>query len=158
MPRWASWVDTGDSTRDDHLRSRELLDVANHPMARFRSPRLAWNGRTGTLSGELTIKGVTRTVELDVEFLGAVIDPWDNQRAVFDAHGRINREDWGVSWNTVLESGGLLGQKDIDLVFHVDSFASHPRRDGSERSHPYPTRTRRQTPREPRNAPKTQSS
>lgn len=113
-------VDSGDATRDDHLRSSDLFDVDSHPTATFRSTQLAWNGRTGELTGDLTIKGIRRPVELDVEFLGAVVDPWDNQRAIFDARGRINREDWGVSWNLMLESGGLLVSKEIDLVVHVE--------------------------------------
>lgn len=113
-------VDTGDTTRDDHLRSSDLFDVDNHPTATFRSTRFAGDGPTGGLTGELTIKGITRPVELDVEFLGHVTDPWDNQRAIFDAHTRINREDWGIVWNMVLDSGGLLVSKEIDLVLHLE--------------------------------------
>jgi polyisoprenoid-binding protein YceI len=113
-------VDSGDTTRDDHLRSGDLFDSDNHPTATFRSTGLQWEGRSGTLTGELTIKGITRPVTLDVEFLGTVTDPWDNQRAVFDAQGRINREDWGITWNMALEAGGLLVSKEIDLVLHVE--------------------------------------
>jgi polyisoprenoid-binding protein YceI len=113
-------VDTGDTTRDDHPRSSDLFDVANHPTAAFRSTQLAWHGRTGTLRGDLTIKGSTHPIELEVEFLGAAIDPWGNPRAVFEAHGRIDRERWGVNWNAALESGGFLVSKDIDLVFNVE--------------------------------------
>lgn len=115
-------VDTGDTTRDEHLRSGDLFDVDHHPTATFRSTHVEWDRptNTGTLTGDLTVKGVSRPVELDVEFLGAVTDPWDNQRAILDARGRINREDWGVTWNMVLDSGGLLVSKEIDLVLHVE--------------------------------------
>jgi polyisoprenoid-binding protein YceI len=113
-------VDSGDATRDEHLRSADLFDVDNHPTARFSSTGLDWHGRSGTLHGDLTIKGVTRAVQLHVDFLGGITDPWDNQRAVLDATGRINREDWDITWNMVLETGGLLVSKEIDLVLHVE--------------------------------------
>lgn len=113
-------VDSGDATRDAHLRSADLFDVDNHPTARFSSTGFEWHGRSGTLHGDLTIKGVTRPVQLHVDFLGGVTDPWDNERAVFDAAGRINREDWGITWNMALEAGGLLVSKEIDLVLHVE--------------------------------------
>lgn len=113
-------VDTGDTTRDDHLRSSDLFDVDTHPTATFRSTQVEWNGRTGTLTGDLTIRSVSRPIELDVELLGVVVDPWDSERAILDARGRINREDWGVTWNMVLESGGLLVSKEIDLVLHLE--------------------------------------
>lgn len=113
-------VDSGDQTRDDHLRSPDLFDVERWPTATFRSTAISWAGTAGTMTGELTVKDVTRPVTLDVEFLGALVDPWGNDRAAFDAHGRINREDWGLTWNMVLESGGLLVSKEIDLEVHVE--------------------------------------
>lgn len=113
-------VDSGDATRDDHLRSGDLFDVENHPTATFESTSLKWEDRSGTLTGDLTIKGITRPVALEVAFVGAAVDPWDNQRAVFDATGRVNREDWGITWNMALETGGVLVSKEIDLVLHVE--------------------------------------
>lgn len=113
-------VDSGDVTRDDHLRSADLFDVANHPTATFRSRRFEGNGRDGVLHGDLTIRGITRPVALDVAFLGGLVDPWDNQRAVFEAHGRIDREDWGLTWNMVLDQGGLLVSREIELTLHIE--------------------------------------
>ena len=113
-------VDSGDAARDDHLRSEDLFDVANHPTATFRSTRISWDGDAGTLEGDLTIKGVTNPVVLDVTYLGAVVDPWDNERASLTASGRINREDWAIAWNMILESGGLVVSKEIDLELHVE--------------------------------------
>lgn len=113
-------VDTGDTPRDDHLRSGDFLDVDRHPTVTFQSTNLTWNGHSGVLTGDLTLRGVSRPVDLEVDFLGAVVDPWDNQRAMFDAHGRINREDWDITWNQVLESGGMVVSKEIDLEFHVE--------------------------------------
>ncbi len=74
----------------------------------------------GTLTGDLTIKDVTRPVTLDVEYLGAVTDPWGGERAAFEATGRIDREDWGLTWNMLLEAGGVVVSKQIDLEFHVE--------------------------------------
>ena len=113
-------VDSGDATRDQHLRSADLFDVERHPVAAFESTRISWNGQSGSMTGDLTIKDITRSVTLDVTLLGVVTDPWDNQRAVFDARGRINREDWDITWNMLLGSGRLLVSNEIDLVFHVE--------------------------------------
>lgn len=113
-------VASGDQARDDHLRSPDHFDVEKWPTAFFRSTDITWNGRGGTLTGELTIKDVTRPVTLEVEYLGYARDPWDNDRAVLDASGRINREDWGLTWNMVLEAGGLLVSKDIALEIHAE--------------------------------------
>lgn len=113
-------VDSGNATRDDHLVSGDLFDVAAHPTATFRSTRVVPRGSTATVVGDLTIRGVTRSVELAVDYLGAVVDPWGNQRVVFDATGRIDREDWGLTWNMALDTGGLLVSREIDLVVHAE--------------------------------------
>jgi polyisoprenoid-binding protein YceI len=113
-------VDSGDVTRDDHLRSDDFFDVMAWPTATFRSTAIVVDGAAGTMTGDLTIKGVTRPVTLQVEYLGAVRDPWGNDRAIFEAHGRINREAWGLTWNMALEAGGLLVSKDITLEFQLE--------------------------------------
>jgi polyisoprenoid-binding protein YceI len=117
-------VDSGDTTRDDHLRSGDLFDIERHPTATFKSTGLDWAGTAGTLTGDLTIKGITRPIDLRVAFLGALVDPWGNERAVFEARGRINREDYDVTWNMVLESGGLLVSKEIDLICNIEFIRS----------------------------------
>lgn len=113
-------VDSGDETRDNHLRSSDLFDVANWPIATFRSTNVVWNQSRGVLTGDLTIRGVTHPVTLDVEFLGAVADPWGNDRAVMTATGSIDREHWGLTWNVALETGGILVSKEIQLELHVE--------------------------------------
>lgn len=113
-------VSSGDQARDDHLRSADFFDVERHPSARFTSTGVAWSGRTGRMSGRLTIKGVTRPVDLDVEYLGHVTDPWGSDRAVFSARGKVNREDWGLTWNMLLDSGGVVVSKDIELDIHAE--------------------------------------
>lgn len=119
-------VDSGDSTRDDHLRSADLFDVATHPTATFRSTSITVDGATGTVTGDLTIKGTTRPVTLDVTYLGHARDPWDNDRAVFSASTKINREDWGLTWNMVLDTGGLLVSREIRLEIEAELIRQGP--------------------------------
>lgn len=113
-------VDSGDDTRDNHLRSPDFFDVQNHSNATFRSTEVTWSGSTGTMTGTLTIKDVARPVTLAVEYRGYARDPWDNDRAVFSAHGRIDREDWGLTWNMPLAQGGLLVSREIGLELEVE--------------------------------------
>ena len=113
-------VSTGDTGRDDHLRSGDFFDAANHPKATFHSTGLEVDGARATMPGELTIKGVTRPVVLDVEYLGYAADPWGNDRAVFSANAVINREDWGLTWNMLLEAGSLLVSKEIRLEIEAE--------------------------------------
>ena len=113
-------VSSGDQNRDDHLRSPDFFDVDNWPTATYRAAGITWNGQQGSLTGRLTIKDVTRPVTLEVEYLGYARDPWDNDRVVFDATGHINREDWDLTWNMVLDSGGLLVSKEITLELHLE--------------------------------------
>ena len=115
-----SSVNSGDTSRDDHLRSDDLFDADQHPTAKFNSPRLDVDGVTATMHGDLTIKGITRPVDLAVEYLGYAADPWGNDRAVFTATACINREDWGLTWNMVLEAGGLLVSREITLEIEVE--------------------------------------
>ena len=113
-------VNSGDRTRDDHLRSADLFDVERFPTATFRSTRVAVAGTEGVVCGDLTIKDVTRPVALQVEYVGGALDPWGGHRAVFSAAATINREDWGLTWNMVLEAGGLLVSKEIRLEIEVE--------------------------------------
>ena len=114
-------VSSGDAKRDDHLRSPDFFDVERFPAARFRSVgRIAANGAVGSIAGELTIKDVTRPITLGVELLGTVTDPWGGERAVFSASAQLNREEWGLTWNMLLEAGGLLVSKEIRLEIEVE--------------------------------------
>ena len=114
-------VSSGDVKRDDHLRSPDFFDVERFPTASFRSVGpVAADGHRGSIDGELTIKGITRAVRLDVEHLGSVTDPWGGERAIFSASATINREDWGLTWNMLLEAGGFLVSKEIRLEIEVE--------------------------------------
>lgn len=114
-------VSSGSDVRDDHLRSAELFDVERFPEATFRSTAVAWSGRGGTVTGDLTIHGVTRSVDLSVEFAGHVRDPWGGDRAIFSATTQVNREDFGVTWNVALEAGGVLVSKEIRIDIEVET-------------------------------------
>jgi polyisoprenoid-binding protein YceI len=114
-------VSSGDQARDDHLRSPDFFDVENHPTATFRSTGVTRTGGTGTITGDLTIKGLTKPFTLQVEYLGHVRDPWGGDRAIFSAHGTLNREDWELTWNMILDNGGLLVSKEIRLEIDVEA-------------------------------------
>jgi polyisoprenoid-binding protein YceI len=113
-------VSSGDQSRDDHLRSADFFDVEHHPTATYRSTAVHIEGSHGSVDGALTIKGITRPVRLTLEYLGHASDPWGNERAVFSATSKINREDWGLTWNMLLEAGGLLVSKEITLEIEVE--------------------------------------
>ena len=108
-------VKTGSDDRDAHLRSGDFFDVENNPEMTFRST--SFDGET--LTGDLTIKGVTKPVTLDVEFGGVGTDPWGNEKAGFEATGEIDRTDWGLTWNANLEKGGVLVSEKIKLALDI---------------------------------------
>ena len=108
-------------TRDDHLRSEELFDVARFPQATYRSTSVRWDGDGGVVDGDLTIHGVTRQVPLDVTFEGYVRDPWGCDRSIFSARTRVNREDFGITWNVALEAGGLLVSKEVQIEINLET-------------------------------------
>jgi len=110
-------VDTRDETRDAHLRSGDFFDVENSGPMTFKAS--SFDGTTAT--GELTIKGVTRTVELDVEFLGLGQDPWGNQRLGFEASTVINRRDFGVTFNIPLDGGKVMVGDKVNIHLAVEA-------------------------------------
>jgi polyisoprenoid-binding protein YceI len=114
-------VESGSQARDDHLRSPDFFDVTRHPAAIFSGCAADWQGTRGQLAGELTIRGVTRPVTLQAEYLGHVADPWGGQRAIFTAEGTVNREDWDLTWNMPLDGGGLLVSRDIRIEIEVEA-------------------------------------
>jgi polyisoprenoid-binding protein YceI len=119
----ASSVDTKDETRDAHMRSNDFFGVEDHPTISFRSTavRPAEGENLWQVDGELTIKGTTRPVTVQVEFLGAAIDPWGNQRIGFSGVvPEVNREDWGLTWNAPLEAGGFLLSKSVRLEIEAE--------------------------------------
>jgi polyisoprenoid-binding protein YceI len=105
----ASTIDTGVADRDNHLRSGDFLDVEKFPKLSFRSTSvLQPKGNEFRLVGDLTIRDVTRSVELDVEFDGYVVNPWGQEVIAFTATTEINREEFGITWNQAIEAGGVV--------------------------------------------------
>ena len=115
-------IDTGDEKRDAHLRSADFFDAENHPEIRFRSTALEPTGDDRfELAGELTIRGVTRAVTLDVTEEGRATDPWGSERVGYSARARINRKDFGLEWNVALETGGFLVGDEIDIQIEAEA-------------------------------------
>jgi polyisoprenoid-binding protein YceI len=118
----AASIDTGVADRDNHLKSPDFLDVANFPTLTFVSKHVEQTGEgEGVITGDLTIRGVTREVKLRTEFNGTATDPWGNEKAGFTATTRINREDWGLNWNVALETGGWLVGKEIRIDLEIEA-------------------------------------
>lgn len=116
----AASIDTGVAQRDDHLRSADFFDVVNHPQITFRSTAIERRGDAAyRVVGDLTIKGVTRPVELEVTLLGFYRSMQGARRVGFSGTTTINREDWGLTWNVALEAGGWLVGKEIRVEFEV---------------------------------------
>ena len=118
----ASSIDTGTPQRDQHLRSADFFDVEKFPQLRFRSTRIEKvdDGRY-RVTGELTIRDVTREVSLDVEYGGRAKDPWGNERVAFGAKTSVDRKDFGLAWNQVLEAGGVLVGDRVDIELEVQA-------------------------------------
>jgi polyisoprenoid-binding protein YceI len=123
----ARGIDSREPKRDEHLRGADFLDVANHPTVTFRSTRVeALSGPDGDLrvTGDLTIRGVTRPVTLEVEALApAVKTPWGDTRRGVSARARINRKDWGLRWNIALEAGGLTVGEEVAIEIEAEIIA-----------------------------------
>jgi polyisoprenoid-binding protein YceI len=116
----ADSIDSGSPDRDTHLRSADFLDVEKYPFLTFRSTKVEATGDTTLkLHGDLTIRDVTRPVVLDVQYEGLTPDPWGGIRAGFSAATEIDREDWGLSWNVALETGGVLVGKQVKIELDV---------------------------------------
>ncbi len=112
----AGSIETHLENRDEHLRSPDFLDAERHPKLTFHSTSVrAVGGSRFALTGDLTIRDVTRSVALEVEFRGWANDPWGGQRAGFSARAEIDREDYAMTWNQILETGGLLMGKKVRI-------------------------------------------
>ncbi len=116
----AASVDSRDAQRDAHLRSADFLDVERYPTLTFRSAKIEGTAQQFTLSGDLTIHGITRPITLDVTFQGAGKDPWGGERAGYTATGKLNRKDFGLTWNAALETGGLLVGEEVKIALEIE--------------------------------------
>lgn len=118
----AATINTGVADRDAHLKSADFLEVDKFPEITFRSTGLEHDGGSDwKLNGELTIHGVTRPATLETEYSGVGVDPWGGTRAFFSAETKIDREQWGLTWNQALEAGGWLVGKEIKIAIEVEA-------------------------------------
>ncbi|MDB4914287.1 MAG: hypothetical protein JWM95_1931 [Gemmatimonadetes bacterium] len=112
----AASIDSRTEQRDAHLKSADFLDVENFPTITFKSTKIEGSKDTFTITGDLTIHGITRPVTLAAAFEGEGKDPWGGTRMGFSATGKIDRRDFGLTWNAALEAGGVLVSNDIKLT------------------------------------------
>lgn len=117
----AASVDTHEKQRDEHLRSADFMDVENHPQITFRSTSVTVDDDDLTVVGDLTIRGTTRSVELEGDFNGVGMDPWGNERMALEVKGDISRKDFGLTWNQMLETGGVLVGEKIKMIIEVEA-------------------------------------
>jgi polyisoprenoid-binding protein YceI len=120
----AASINTNEPKRDAHLRSEDFFAVDQHPTLTFVSRAVAkTNVAEYAVEGDLTIRGVTRPVTLDVTYLGAAKDPWGNERVAFEAETTLNRKDFGLTWNAALETGGFLVGDEVRVLLSIQALA-----------------------------------
>lgn len=117
----AASIDTRTEQRDNHLRSADFLHVEQFPAIQFRSTKVEGTKEEFKLTGDLTIRGVTKPVTLDVTFEGQTKDPWGGERIGFSANGKIDRRDFGLTWNQLLETGGVAVSNEIRINIEVEA-------------------------------------
>jgi polyisoprenoid-binding protein YceI len=117
----ATSVDTGNAQRDGHLSSPDFWDAGEHPKITFKSTSAKLDGDDLILTGDLTIKGVTKPVDIRWEFGGVAKDPYGTIKAGFEGTATVNRSDWGLTWNAALETGGFLISDKVKLVLEVEA-------------------------------------
>ena len=118
----ASSIDTRNADRDGHLKSNDFFDMENHPQITFTSTKIEGNGSGGVdVTGDLTIKGTTKSITIPFEFEGTATDPFGNQRAGFEGTTTIKRSDFDLTWNATLETGGVLVSEKVTLEIEVSA-------------------------------------
>jgi polyisoprenoid-binding protein YceI len=118
-------VDTRSADRDGHLQSPDFFDVANFPKITFKSTSVKDSGSEKlAVTGDLTIKDVTKSITIDFEYTGTATDPFGNARFGFEGESEINRKDFGLTWNAALETGGILVSENIKLEFEISTIAA----------------------------------
>ena len=114
-------IDTDNDKRDEHLKSPDFFDVAKYPVIQFESTSFKKvNGKKYKLNGNLTMHGVTKPVELEVNYGGTISDPWGNTRAGFKLTGSLNRTDFGLTWNKIMEAGGLVVGEEVRITGRIE--------------------------------------
>lgn len=106
---------TNNADRDNHLKSADFFDAEQYPTLNFKSTNIQGNGSEYEITGDLTIKGITKPITLNAEFSGLMTDPWGNTKVGLNLDGKINRKDFGLTYNAALETGGVLVGEDVKL-------------------------------------------
>ncbi len=118
----AASIFTGDAKRDEHLKSPDFFDVAAHPTITFKSTSMKPNGKDSWLvTGDLTMRGVTRPVTLPVSLLGEGKDPWGNEKMGFSTSTTLDRKDYGINWNKALDQGGVLVGDEVKVEIAIEA-------------------------------------
>jgi polyisoprenoid-binding protein YceI len=117
----AASIETHEAKRDAHLRSPDFFDVEKFPTLVFKSKKVTESGGGLAVRGDLTLHGVTKEVLLEVESLGRTKDPWGGERAGFSAKASIDRKEFGLGWNQVLEAGGVLVGEKIEITLEIEA-------------------------------------
>ena len=117
----AASIDTNNEKRDAHLRSADFLDVETHPSLTFKSRKISRKGDQWIATGDLTIRGVTKQVDLPFTLSGPAADPWGNQVIGIETSFSINRTDFGASWNKALEAGGVLVDETVNIEIGAEA-------------------------------------
>ena len=112
-------INTNNSDRDNHLKSADFFDAEKNPKLTFVSSSLVKSGNDYELIGELTLHGITKTVKLETELSGLLKDPWGNTKVGLNISGKINRKDWGLNWNSAIETGGVLVSEEVKLNIEI---------------------------------------
>lgn len=112
-------ISTGNPDRDNHLKSPDFFDAANHPAIHFVGRNYEKGNGTDKLTGDLTIGNTTKSITLEVENGGLAKDPWGNLKAGFSITGKLNRKDWGLTWNAALETGGVLVSDEVKIACEI---------------------------------------
>jgi len=117
----ADSIDTGVADRDAHLRSGDFFEVETYPELTFDSTEVSRDGDDWTITGDLTVKGITKPVTIEFESTGSARDPFGNLRIGFEGHTTLSRKDWGLTWNAALETGGFLVSDKVKLEFDISA-------------------------------------
>ncbi|MCX6305956.1 MAG: YceI family protein [Bacteroidetes bacterium] len=117
-----SSIDTGNEKRDEHLKSADFFDVQHHKQITFTSSTIGNPDHEGNheLWGELTMRGVSKNIKLNLQFGGIAHDPWGNEKAGFTVTGKLTRSDWGLVWNTPIEAGGLMVGEEVSILCEME--------------------------------------
>jgi polyisoprenoid-binding protein YceI len=119
----AASINTGVTDRDQHLRTPDFFDAAKYPEITFKSTSIKPSGKKDVynVTGNLTMRGVTKQITLPVAFLGFIRDPWGNDKAGFSLTTTVNRKDYGINWNKALDNGGVLLGDDVDISINLEA-------------------------------------